>query len=341
MSMRWRSASWGRPERSARLLAGLNLLVLALAGPLVGFADAEARQDAAPTGRIAFVRGGNVWSWSSEGERELFPDGNASDPRWSPDGGEVLYVRGGGSFSNLVYYDFSSASATWLTDYEANAEGGSKDYVDGSAWVMDPAWSANGVIVYVSDREAEERELRLWLLPSWESVGGLAPTDESDPGDIEHVSVDANATVVVYTVLALGGPEGGTTYVAIRDLKSGATTPLVEGPRGAFDPAVSPDGQTIAYAVRWDNGISDLWTIDRASGREVQLTRGEQAVSPTWSPDGKWVAYLRPGDDGFEAWAMPVDRAAQTAGEPVRLFGHADLDATSGLSWTYSQVALP
>lgn len=341
MSWFWSGTASTQRGPSNRLMAGFVVLLLALGGPLIGLADVEARQQSSPSGRIAFVRGGNVWAWSQEGERELFQDGNASDPRWSPDGGEVLFVQSGGSFSNLVIHDFSSASNTWLTDYEANATGGSKDYVEFSSWAMDPAWGANGVIVYVSDRESKEREFRLWLLPSWESAGGLAPSDETDPGDIEHVSIDANATVVVYTVLALGGPQGGTTYVAIRDLKSGATTPLVEGPLGALDPALSSDGKTVAYSVRWDTGISDIWMIDRASGREVQLTRGEEAISPTWSPDGKWVAYLRPADGGFEAWAVPVDRAAQSVGEPVRLFGHDDVDATSGLSWTYSQVALP
>jgi Tol biopolymer transport system component len=317
------------------------VLLLALTGPFALFADADARQQSNPSGRIAFVRGGNVWAWSPEGERELFQDGNASDPRWSPDGGEVLYVQNGGSFSNLVVYDFSSATATWLTDYEANAEGGSKDYVKFSSWVLDPAWSASGAIVYVSDRESEEKALRLWLMPSWESAGGLAPTDETDLGDIEHASLDANATAVVYTVLALGGSQGGGTYVAIRDLKSGATFPLVEGPRGAFDPALSSDGQSISLSIRADNGVSDIWMVDRASRRKAQLTRGEQAISPTWSPDGNWIAYLRPGDGGFEAWAIPVDRTARTAGEPIRLFAHDDLDATSGLSWTYSQIPLP
>ncbi len=318
------------------------ILLLMLGGPLATLSTVDARQTDSPAGRIAFVRGGNVWAWSpNEEARQLFTDGNASDPRWSPDGGEVLYVQRGTSFSNLATYDFSSATAILLTDFEADAEHGSKEYVANSAWVLDPAWSANGVIVYVSDKESEDGALRLWLMPTWESAGGLAPTDETDAGDIEDASVDANATVVVYTVLALGGSQGGGTYVAIRDLLSGATFPLVEGPRGAFDPALSSDGQSIVVSIRDETGVTDLWMVDRATGSKTQLTEGQQAVAATWSPDAAWIAYLRPGDGGFEAWAMPVDRATRSAGEPVRLFHYGDLDATSGLSWTYSQIPLP
>ncbi len=318
------------------------VVLLTIGGPLVNLSSVDARQPDSLPGRIAFVRSGSVWAWSAgDGERQLFGDGNASDPRWSPDGGEVLYVQRGTSYSNLAAYDFSSATATLLTDYEAEAQSGSKEHVANSSWVLDPAWSANGVIVYVSDRESEDGTLRLWLMPTWESAGGLAPTDETDPGDIEDASVDANATVVVYTVLALGGSQGGGTYVAIRDLQSGATFPLVEGPRGAFDPALSSDGQSIVVSIRDDSGVTDLWMVDRATGSKSQLTQGQQAIAATWSPDGAWIAYLRPGDGGFEAWAMPVDRATRTAGEPVRLFQYGDLDATSGLSWTYSQIPLP
>jgi dipeptidyl aminopeptidase/acylaminoacyl peptidase len=200
------------------------------------------------------------------------------------------------------------------------------------------------MIAYVSDAgiEAESGDMRLWLLPNWEAAPMLAPSDDSDAGDLEDAGLDASGSVAVYTVLAFGGPSGGSTYVAIRDLTSGATFTLAEGPRGAYDPAIAPDGQAIVVTIRDEQKVSDLWLVDRATGEQTRLTQGAQAAAATWSPDGDWIAYIRPNGNAFEVWALAIDRVTGTvSGEPHRLFGHDDLDATSGLSWTFSQLNIP
>lgn len=59
---------------------------------------------------------------------------------------------------------------------------------------------------------------------------------------------------------------------------------------GVIDPAVSPDGEYVAF-TRWDGAeMGTVYTLNLASGEErVVLGETLQAKSPTWSPDGQEI----------------------------------------------------
>jgi len=59
---------------------------------------------------------------------------------------------------------------------------------------------------------------------------------------------------------------------------------------GVIDPAVSPDGQYVAF-TRWDGAeMGTVYTLNLTSGEErVVLGETLQAKSPTWSPDGQEI----------------------------------------------------
>ena len=60
---------------------------------------------------------------------------------------------------------------------------------------------------------------------------------------------------------------------------------------GAFRPAVSPDGQRIAYASE-RNGNWDIYVLNRSAGVELRLTDDALPdMAPAWSPDGTRIAY--------------------------------------------------
>src|SRR5699024_4428141 len=107
----------------------------------------------------------------------------------------------------------------------------------------DPFWGHEKVACFVSDAASTMGQMSLWVaMPGAEKLYQAA-SDGGDQGPIEHVSLDSSATYCVYTVLAAGGvSSGGTTYIGLRNLDTGATTPLIEGPGGAYDAAISPDG---------------------------------------------------------------------------------------------------
>jgi Tol biopolymer transport system component len=293
-------------------------------------------QSSDPEGKIAFIKDGNVWSWSSgDGTQLVIEDGAALDPTWSPNGRLLMYARNGGSFSDLILANPSTHNRKRLTDNESTAEKGSPEYVTGCSWALDPFWSQADVVSYVSDAGSTAGEMALWLLDPEDGVAYQAAYDGNDQGPLENVSVDETATYCVYTVLSAGGTEGGTTYISMRDLNTGTTYPIIEGELGAYDAAISPSADWIVASLRDSSGTSDVWLFDRVGETLQRLTDGEQASSAVWSPDGEWIAYLRRVDSAFELKAFRINpRTGEREGNARKLVEADILDATSGLSWT-------
>lgn len=303
--------------------------------PFAGAVRSATAQSDEPPGRIAYARNGDIWEWSDGDQNLLVEDGAATDPSWSPGADEIAFVRTGGSFADLCVYNFADERTYVLTDSESNEEPGSADYVVDSTWLIDPEWSASGIIVFGSDRGSTNGLIELWIMDGDTGDAYRAASDGGDQGSIEHVTVNDDGDLAAYTVLASGGETGGTTYVALRDLDTGETIPIAEGVRGAYDPTISPDSAFLVVSIRDESGISDLWVIDLETGVASRLTDGLNATSAVWSRDGEWIAFIKPDGRIFEIWALPVDPdTVEVEGDPVRLVREDDLDATGGLTWT-------
>jgi dipeptidyl aminopeptidase/acylaminoacyl peptidase len=72
----------------------------------------------------------------------------------------------------------------------------------------------------------------------------------------------------------------------------------------AGSPAISPDGQFVAYTVRetnWDDNTyhTEIWLADVKTGGLRQLTSHakKSSTSPAWSPDGTTLAFATDRDD--------------------------------------------
>ena len=308
------------------------VVVLLITMNVVGLVSPAGGQETTPPGRIAFVRKGDIWVWQNGESYKAIDDGAASDPRWSPSGRFMLFVRAGDSYSDLILYDFNSGAETQLTYYQSDAQPGSPDYTATSSWALDPDWSPSGLIAFASDNTMDNSMI-LWITPDPELSPEPAVLAEAE-GDIEGVSLSADGTVAAYTVRYLDESGGNRTYVALRDLADGTPYVLADDPGGAFDPAIAPDGLSVAMAIRGDDGVSDIWLVDRASGNRTRVTTGAEATQPAWSPDGQWLAFMRMIDYRFELWAAPLNGTG--FGEPQRLFRFQNLDATSRISWTLS-----
>lgn len=72
-------------------------------------------------------------------------------------------------------------------------------------------------------------------------------------------------------------------------------TTSAETPRWIMKPAISPDGQTIAFSYK-----GELFTVPSKGGEATQITSNQAYDSnPVWSPDGKKIVFLsnREGSD--------------------------------------------
>jgi hypothetical protein len=67
--------------------------------------------------------------------------------------------------------------------------------------------------------------------------------------------------------------------------------PGIQGPRHWL--RSSPDGSRIAFLMRYDAGVAQLWTVSPNGGEPTQVTHNPHGVASafTWSPDGRLVAH--------------------------------------------------
>ena len=76
------------------------------------------------------------------------------------------------------------------------------------------------------------------------------------------------------------------------------------------DPALSPDGTSIAFGVREtdyeaNKGKNSVWTVPYAGGAPQRLTdKALNATSPRWSSDGKALYFLAPKDGTSQLWRI-------------------------------------
>ncbi len=73
---------------------------------------------------------------------------------------------------------------------------------------------------------------------------------------------------------------------------AGRKFPGIQGPRHWL--RSSPDGSRIAFLMKDDSGIVQLWTVSPGGGPAKQITQNPWSIASafTWSPDGRCVAHV-------------------------------------------------
>lgn len=122
----------------------------------------------------------------------------------------------------------------------------------------------------------------------------------------------ASATVLIYTTGKL------TTSQLTWFNRAGRPLGTVGDPGVYYDPAISPDGTTLAIErADTERGASDLWTIDLARNAPSRLTSapGFESVA-AWTADGRRIIYGADPGAGPKMW---MKNASGTGAEEALL----------------------
>ncbi len=97
-------------------------------------------------------------------------------------------------------------------------------------------------------------------------------------------------------------------------------------------PAISPDGQTIAYSAGFDVNTRQIFLRSLGGGDPVQLTNDAgDHISPAWSPDGARLAYVIAVEgQPCRILVRPIH------GGVAREVGRCQTDDRSQIAWTHA-----
>ena len=107
------------------------------------------------------------------------------------------------------------------------------------------------------------------------------PDDLTVPGDGPLAGTETRMPV----------PPKGTVHRRLTNTEH-RRFPGIQGPRHWL--RCSPDGEQIAFLMKDDAGIAQLWTISPRGGQPIQRTRNPWRIASTfsWSPDGRQIAHV-------------------------------------------------
>jgi hypothetical protein len=270
----------------------------------------------------------------------------------------------------LVFPVFDAAAGTYNI-YSAKPDGSDRKLVVAAA--SQPALNADGKRVAFRSWQADNRGLieraveggDIWRFDTF--VEAARPAFAPDGQSLLFVSREGGNEPALYhtvgtdhQVLRRDGspiqgesptwtPDGQIIYKGCLGANCGL---IISGVDGSFpsqltqdlsdvNPAVSPDGKSIAFMSR-RSGSWDVYVVGIDGAGLVQLTTDTASDGlPAWSPDGKTIAFVSERDGTWAIWAMSPDGKNQR-----RLFelggsidGQVRLDIKNSRGWLEEHLA--
>jgi Tol biopolymer transport system component len=215
---------------------------------------------------------------------------NGTQIAWSPDGEHLLYVAEG----------VDGGTDLWMIP----AEGGQAQNLTAAAGDdFQPHWCHNGTVYFASTRTNRIPQIFATTLEA--ATAGERPVNVSathnSPREWDPAPYPDCERLMF--VSSLGGaneiwrfwPDCPSCLSPVRSLRA-------LGGR-AEEPALSPDGQWLAYTqVRESGAELALANVEDDSGQP--LTAGQGGFSAQWSPDGEWLAFVTERDGNREIYVM-------------------------------------
>jgi serine/threonine-protein kinase len=220
----------------------------------------------------AAVRGTRLVTLERDGtSRELYATASASAPAWSPDGRRIaIEVTAFDGRRDVGTLDVATGAYQRLTS-------------DGTS--RTPSWSADGRRVLFGSRR--DGRAGIW----WQAADGSTSAEKLlDLGSGDHTVGTALSPDGRRLVLE-GGDRGGRSLVVVDLAGDRRPRPLIAESGSETTPAISPDGQWVAYQATTGAGAQVYVRpfLRPGAATQVSLEGGEL---PVWSGDGRTLHYV-------------------------------------------------
>jgi len=231
---------------------------------------------------------------------------------WSPDGRQIAFSWDGGKTNQQDIYILqpgSSMMSRLTTDAGVH---------------LDPAWSPNGhSIAYIHCKNEEDGDCSLRLVSP---LGGPEHTLIANAARLERVAWTPDGRFLILPISLENGQPLTVWSVSADTGERRQLTWAAAGTPGDLGPAISPDGEILAFCRKTAWRTAELYLLDlkagfKPAGAPRRVTTMGYVADPAWTPDGERILF-EAHRDGVGIWE--TDRA----GRRVRaVFGVPDTAA--------------
>lgn len=174
----------------------------------------------------------------------------------------------------------------------------------------------------------------------------VEPRPDADPGAVGDIGAARRplsasgkrwigAAAIVATCVAAGLLLGLRESSSAGEAQPLLALPLTASPGRESQPALSPDGDRVAFVSSPRTGASDLYVERLGEAGARRLTRDAALEGrPAWSPDGRWLAFARLEQGSCSLRLIDLD------GEVERSIGECAGGHLAELSWAADGSAL-
>jgi eukaryotic-like serine/threonine-protein kinase len=289
---------------------------------------------------------GGVFLMDVEGRHARLLAGGGYNPAWSPDGKFVFYAEEGitrpedrvSRLSHIWSVEVKTGRkkvltrddgvqpqcspsgqrlAYWAIDLDGHRDiwtvpvsGGQPSRITGDEHLnWNPVWSPDGKYLYFCSNRGGNAGI--WRVPIREATGETrgSPEPVRTPSTYNsHLSFSRDGRRLAYVQQLTTGRLRSVRFEPDREAVSSEPKEIFQTSRGASRPALSPDGNWLAFNSTEHQEELFLIGADGSGFRQLTNDRVRNR-GPRWSPDGKRLAFFSTRSGDWEIWTIRADGA--------------------------------